>query len=273
MESALKMSRFEGTLRYLWKKGWQLMLSVAGVVLLMEIAVYVLSVFVDGDIDLGGVSAMFSCSSVVMLMLMYRAANIDARFLITRATPRLSVYGGVIAEILLISALGVVLGALMTMLDAALVSLMANIAPQRYSINMWSMYSTMRATTFGGATAMAWQNAWNAWTSTIQWCCFYYFYFCLLRRWKIQTLAVTIGVPVALFALMIVPAVTGFFDQLERLNEQEMWQLMPQFMELMRFMERAMQFVSEQWPVIRAVGAVACLALSYPVMAGTPQPK
>ena len=38
MESALKRSRFEGTLRYLWKKGWQLMLITAGVVLLMEVA-------------------------------------------------------------------------------------------------------------------------------------------------------------------------------------------------------------------------------------------
>lgn len=44
MESALKRSRFEGTLRYLWKKGWQLILVTAGVVLLMEIAVYVLAV-------------------------------------------------------------------------------------------------------------------------------------------------------------------------------------------------------------------------------------
>ena len=91
MESALKRSRFEGTLRYLWKKGWQLILVTAGVVLLMEIAVYVLAVFVEGNVNLTSVSTMFSATGVIMFILMHRAANTDARFLITRATPRLSV--------------------------------------------------------------------------------------------------------------------------------------------------------------------------------------
>ncbi|WP_102413080.1 hypothetical protein [Beduinella massiliensis] len=273
MESALKRSRFEGTLRYLWKKGWQLILVTAGVVLLMEIAVYVLAVFVEGNVNLTSVSTMFSATGVIMFILMHRAANTDARFLITRATPRLSVYGGVIAEILVISALGVIVSALLTMLDAAVVTLMAQGNPARYGISMWTMYTTARATTLGSVTQMVWQNAWYTYTSMIQWCCFYYLYFCLLRRWKVQTIAVTIGVPVACFLLMIVPAVNGFFDQISRLGEQEMWELMPQFMSIVRFMEDAATFIMKRWPTIRAISAVCCLALSYPVMAGTPQPK
>lgn len=273
MESALKRSRFEGTLRYLWKKGWQLMLITASVVLLMEVAVYVLAVFVDGSVNLSSVSTMFSATGVIMFILMHRAANTDARFLLTRATPRLSVYGGVIAEILVLSALGVIVSALLTMLDAGVVTFMAQGNPERYGISMWTMYTTTRATTFGAVTQMAWENAWYTYTSMIQWCCFYYLYFCLLRRWKVQTIAVTIGVPVACLLIVVVPAVNGFFEQLDNLSEQEMWQLMPQFMSILRFMEDAVTFIVNRWPTIRAISAVCCLAISYPVMAGTPQPK
>lgn len=272
MVSAMRQSRFEGTARYLWAKGWKLLLPGAVAIFVMELLIYLMPALGLGTAE-QGVSTVFWYVSVCALILMYRAANVDARFLITRLTPRPSVYAGVVLEILTFTALGVLLAAAVTLAETGLVAALSGLAPGRYSVSMWDLLGQARATATGEVAGFLVPYTGRFFLSTVEYCCFYYLYFCLLRRWKVQTLAVTIGVPVLMVVLVVVPAVNGFFDQIASMSEQELWQSMPVLMNLLRFMEEAVRFMIERWPVIRAVAAVACLALSYPVMAGTPQPK
>ena len=110
MVTAMRQSRFEGTARYLWAKGWKLLLPGAVAIFVMELLIYLMPALGLGTAE-QGVSTVFWYVSVCALILMYRAANVDARFLITRLTPRPSVYAGVVLEILTFTALGVLLAA------------------------------------------------------------------------------------------------------------------------------------------------------------------
>lgn len=272
MVAAMRQSRFEGTVRYLWAKGWKLLLMGAATMFGLELLLYTLPALGVSTAE-QGVSTMFWYVSVCALILMYRAANVDARFLITRATPRPSVYAGVVLEILALSALGALLAAGITLVETGFVSAMSSLAPDRYAVSMWDLFGQAHATASDEVAAFLGPYTVRFFFSTAEYCCFYYLYFCLLRRWKVQTLAVTIGVPVLMVVLLIVPFVNGLFDQIAQMSEQELWQSMPVLMNLLRLIERAARFMIDRWPTIRALAAVACLALSYPVMAGTPQPK
>lgn len=285
--STLKASRLGGVIRYFSQKT---LISCATLAICALIATLISYAFVLFSVSRGsavfastGMSFLFSCNGVVMIVLCVYAAFSETRYLAIAPTPRYVIYIGILWKIVLFAVISSAVAALHTMLDVLIAQGMNNAGIADIAINVYDfeLYDEIAsggsivhaATSFGEVAQMATRKALRSALSMIEWSGVWYLYICLLRRWKVPTLLVTIGTPILLVMLLVMPMLTGWMDRIASMSEAEIMQAMPLLYDLARTAEKVITFLVEKWPAVRAVIGVGCYALAYPVMRSTPQPN
>lgn len=284
--SMLKGSRLGGVLRYFTQK----VLSVCGVLaacgVIASLISYALIVWympnlADG-VDSMSLSFLYNANSVALIILCAYAAHGETRYLAITPAPRYSIYIGVLWKIVLFSVLSSAVAALHSVLDVLAAQALNNAGLARinisvYDVDMYRMISTgdgfVEVNTMEAIARLAAEKAVHSAISMIEWGGVWYLYLCLLRRWKMATLAVTIGAPILLVTLLVVPFVTGWVERIAALSEAEIMQTMPLLYDLIELVYQILQWMVEKWPWVRAGIGLGCYALAYPVMRTTPQPN
>lgn len=285
--STLKASRLGGVIRYFSQKT---LITCATLAICALIATLISYAFILFSVSRGsavfaspGMSFLFSCNGVVMIVLCVYAAFSETRYLAIAPTPRYVIYIGILWKIVLFAVISSAAAALHTMLDVLIAQGMNNAGIADIAINVYDfeLYDEIAsggsivhaATSFGEVAQMATRKALRSALSMIEWSGVWYLYICLLRRWKAPTLLVTIGTPILLVMLLVMPMLTGWMDRIASMSEAEIMQAMPLLYDLARTAEKVITFLVEKWPAVRAVIGVGCYALAYPVMRSTPQPN
>lgn len=285
--STLKASRMGGVIRYFSQKTLITCATLAICALIATLISYgciLFSVSRGGTAFAGpGMSFLFSCNGIVLIILCVYAVFSETRYLAIAPTPRYVIYIGILWKIVLFAVLSSAVAALHTMLDVLIAQAMNNAGIARIAINVYDfeLYDEIAsggsivhaATTFGEVAQMATRKALRSALSMIEWSGVWYLYICLLRRWKAATLLVTIGTPILLVMLLVMPMLTGWMDRIASMTEAEIMQAMPLLYDLARTAEKIFKFLVEKWPAVRAALGVGCYALAYPVMRSTPQPN
>lgn len=264
-----KRSRLAGAMRYhsIWLGklvGWVL-IALLGV----QVLTLLMAALGVGKMRASGVSSDFATTLVLALVCAVMMANNRTRFLLRFGTPRLSVW---LSSLLALFAGMVVflLGTLLiSLLSAGAVLALSGVMPDRFALA--SYYSslptggallgyTLRETLIQLPNQLLW---------TLEWVSLSYLLGVCLRRKKGVTLAVVIGVPFALFMLMLVPAINETIAALENGSQSN---LMFMGLQWVQWLSKAANFVRMQWQWIQLGAAVAALPLSYLCMRGTAQP-
>ena len=285
--STLKASRLGGVIRYFTQKTLVMcgMLALGALIAtLLSYAVILFSAS-QGDAVFAspGMSFLFSCNGVVLIVLCAYAVFSETRYLAIAPTPRYVIYIGILWKIVLFAVVSSAVAALHTMLDVFIAqginnAGIANIAINVYDFDLYDEIASggsivHAATSFGEAAKMATGKALRSVLSMIEWSGVWYLYICLLRRWKAATLLVTIGTPILMVMLLVMPVLTGWMDRIASMSEAEIMQAMPLLYDLANTAKKVITFLVEKWPAVRAVIGVSCYALAYPVMRSTPQPN
>lgn len=285
--STLKASRLGGVLRYFSQKTLLTCATLAACALIATLISYgyILFAVSRGSTVFAspGMSFLFSCNGIVLIILCAYAVFSETRYLAIAPTPRYVIYIGILWKIVLFAVISSAVAALHTMLDVLIAQGMNNAGIANIAINVYDfeLYDEITsggsivhaATTFGEVAQMAVRKALRSALSMIEWSGVWYLYICLLRRWKAATLLVTIGTPILMVMLLVMPMLTGWMDRIASMSEAEIMQAMPLLYDLARTAEKVITFLVEKWPAVRAAIGVGCYALAYPVMRSTPQPN
>lgn len=280
--STLKLSRLQGVLRYFTGKSVVVALTVFVVMCVGTLIGMAMAAFAGIENPLNGVSGMYSANSIVLIVLCATAAKSETRFLAIAPTPRWSIYLGILWKITCYALVGTLLAALHTFFEVfaaqtATAMGLVNMPVEVYDWNdLWGSITRMQgmdiATSMGDVAKMILPAIPGQVVNMVIGMGAWYLYMCLFTRWKMPTLAVTIGVPVLLVTMVIVPFAMGWMDKIMSMSQNDLQQMMPVVFELLRLVENVGKWMYERWPIVRTTLGVVCWLLAYPVMRGTPQP-
>ena len=280
--SMLKASRLDGTLRYFTRKVLECEAALVMMALAASLLGYGIQVFTHSQGSINSLSFLFNSNGAVLIVLCVYAVYSETRYLAITPEPRFIIYLGVLWKILFFAAVSSVVAALHSVLDVVVAQAvtrlgLAQIAVEVYDFDLYRLISGAGemnvARTLGEVARLAAVKVPRSILQLVELGGFWYLYLCLLRRWKIGTLAVTIGTPIVLMTLMIVPMFTGWMDVIASMSEEEIMRSMPALYNLYNSLVQALRWLAEEWPAVRAVLALGCYLLAYPVMRGTPQPN
>ena len=262
-----------GAMYFLWKQALRLIITGFLVVLCVTMLGNIIALIMPiSNIEIRTYSVMQHVSVILMIVLMEKMAEKYTQFLVTRATPRKTVFVSIVCTLLCATLLCAFLNEALTLLDASIAEMVRKVDPSKANINIIVGMNAMCLTSASEIALYAPKHLFNQFLSLSQWACIFYFYMTLLRRWRKVTLIISIGLPVLYFMLMLIPLLTGWYDQLLNMGESAL-KIMPFTTNVLQGLKQFAVFLIEQWPWVRMGMAVVCLALSYPVMAYTPQPK
>ena len=264
-----KRSRLPGAMRYhmVWLgrlTGWVLLALLLGNVLVLGLG------FAGADnVSVSDASASLSMAIALALCCALIAAGSRTRFLIRFGTPRLSVWLSNVLALMAGMALFLLGTLALNALSAAGVWALSKALPDRYALVSYHGAAPAGDALLGwllahGLCALPKQLMWLC-----EWTAIFYLLGCCLRRNKVVTLMVVIGVPLALAMLLLVPAVNETIAALETASEG---QIMMMGLKWVQWLSKAARFIANQWQWIQLGAAVASLPLSYLCMRGTPQP-
>lgn len=264
-----KRSRLLGALRYhrAWLgrlTGWVLMALLLGNVLMLGLGTAGV-----GEVSISDISASLGTAMAFALCCALIAAGSRTRFLIRFGTPRLSVWLSNVVALLVGMALFLLGTLALNALAGAGVWALGKALPQRYALVSYHEAAPTGDALLGwllarGLAALPRQLLWLC-----EWTAIFYLLGCCLRRNKVVTLAVIIGVPLALATLLLVPAVNETIAALETASEG---QIMMMGLKWVQWLSKAARFIAGQWQWIQLGAAVVSLPLSYLCMRGTSQP-
>ncbi|HPJ03424.1 MAG TPA: hypothetical protein PKU80_11335 [Candidatus Limiplasma sp.] len=260
MAEWVKTSRFAGVLRYHYKNigrlvAWALIIVLAAQMLAL-LAPMVFRGFYSFDGIRGSFEIVFFAAFIVGII----TAGRGSRFLIRFGTPRTSVWlGSVLGQLLGMVAL-LIATFLINMLIAGLLFPLSSVSPVHYG---------MSASLFSAALTHGLNDLPGLLLYTLEWTSIFYLYGCMLRRFKVLTISVSIGVPLMFVILMLIPAVREALSVVQGDNQGQMVLLGLQWLQ---WLQDVIRFVEEHWETLQLATAIACLPLSYIVMRGTKQP-
>ncbi len=263
-----KRARLDGALRYHWKTlsravGWALLIILAAQAMAL-LAPMVIRV----NFTYTGVTADLGLTMMLALLCGITVSHRSTRFLLRFGTSRLSVWlGNLIA--LMAGMTAFLLGTLLiSMLTGALTLAISGSMPGRYAFQE----------TFGGLRGSAlYARSLRAGLEglpstilyTLEWSCLFYALGCCLRRNRVLTISVVVGIPLLMFILMLVPAVQ---EAVRAVDAADKGQLMILGVQWLKVITDIMKFIAKEWQTIQLVAAVASLPVSYLLMRSTPQP-
>lgn len=280
--SMLKASRLQGAMRYFTRKSLVACLEITAVVLAMSLVSIAINIFAHVGGNVNSLSSLFSANGLVAIVLCAYAAFSESRYLALTPMPRFSIYLGIICKMAVFAVASSLCAALHSIIEAALSQAVTNAGLAQITLEVFEfdIYGVLTdagdmrvAKTVGEVASMALGAVPDAAISLLTMSGGWYLYMCLLRRWKAATLAVTIGGPILLFTMILVPAMTGWLDTLVAMSEAEMMQTMPALYKMIQSLIDILRWIRDEWPFIRAISGLVCWLLAYPVMRGTPQPN
>ena len=275
-------ARCKGIFRYHTITLGKIVLSVLAVMLVSELLPIIITlVFRPGfPYESNGISANFALTATLSFVCACRVAGYSTRFLLRFGTSRFSVWLcnilslTVTACALLLASLAVsiLMGYLMLWLSGQHPSLFVLRPVQsisglflpgadRAAVDGYALLTATLAETFKTLPTLF---LWSA-----EWVSLFYLFGCCLRRWKKITIAVVVGLPLALVMMTVVPVLRETISTAVNATDSEMTMMGLQWM---RWIGQIARFMNEQWQWIQLGAAVLALPLSYWCMRGTKQP-
>ena len=266
-------ARQTGAIYYLWQQTARMVFLLFGVFFIMSILSQVFFAMMGYDITIQNYFMLTMIVSITSLALMQKMSDQYAQFLITRATPRKTVFMGVVCIIIGFSLLYSVLNEVFTLLSVGIVQLASEANILRANIDIWSVEARGSLTSFQQIAAYSPQHIVHQFLSTSQWACMFYLFMCLYRRWRKGTIITIIALCSFGILLSALPFIEAGRELVANMSQENMMRVMPITMKLLSKLQRCVIFIIEEWPWVRLGLATVCLVISYPIMARTPQPK
>lgn len=267
--SWIKRSRFMGALRYhcLWLA--RAILLLLGLLLLSQVFSIVLALTGVGDsFRMPGMGSDPGTTILLSLICGCAIAGKKTRFLIRFGTPRLSVWLSSVIALIVGMALYLVGTLAVSGLTGLLTLALSRLQPDRFFLSSYA-FSEQGLALLGRTCQNALGELPKQLLFVAEFSCLFYLLGCCLRKNKGLTLAVVIGVPLALAILLLVPAVNDTINALESGSTGEMTVAALNFVS---WLQRTVVFIDREWPTIQLLLALLSLPLSYLCMRSTAQP-
>lgn len=260
MAEWVRASRLRGVLRYHWKRLGGLILWTLIIVLGVQLLSLLMPFVSTEAYPFEGIRGNLEIVIMAALVAGLITAGRSSRFLLRFGTSRTAVWIG--NELGLFAGMvGLLLGTfVLNMLVGALLFPLAHVLPDDYAITGSQYAAELRE---------GLQNLPSQLLYALEWTSIFYFYACMMRRYKAFTLSLTIGVPLLFIILMLIPAVREAVSVVESDNQG---QIMLLGLRWMQILQNVLRFLDEHWDAVQLTAGVACLPLSYLVMRGTKQP-
>lgn len=284
--SMVKASRLRGVIWYNTLRVIKTVLFVSLLCVLLSVVPAMITVVWGGTVKLNSLSLLYSINGTIAILLCARSAYSETRFFTSMPTPRWSIYLGVVYKMLLFAVIGTIAAALLSVFDALFIELLNLFSQGKHQIGIWDLGELISisismnsessydmVTTVGGVAGMVLGSLLPTMLSVFTASGFVYLYVCLLRRWKAATITATIGIPVLLITLLLIPSITGFYEQASSMTRTDILQSMPLLYSLFRAIEKIVVFIIDEWPIIRTLSGLGCWLLAYPIMSRTSQPS
>lgn len=264
----LASARFGGVLRYHYKRLSRSVLLLLLIILCAQLLSLVFPLITGHPYPYAGVYADLGFTLIATLVYANIAAWSGTRFLLRFGTSRFSVWLGNLLG-LSVAMVALLLGTLaVNALTGGLVLLLLQVAPQSFAVQQ--MFTVASVPAFFQSTLLDALRTLPAYILyTVEWTCLFTLFGCCLRRNRLLTLGVVIGVPLLLTILLLIPDVRQALYLAGSANEAELITL---GMRWLRILMDVADFVEHHWRALQLAGAVASLPLSYLCMRGTPQP-
>jgi hypothetical protein len=262
MAEWLKMSRLNGVMRYHYKTIGSLIVWT----LLMVLAVQIISLatpfftgrFYPFDGIRGNFEIVFAAAFVIGILTTGRST----RFLLRFGTSRTSVWLGNILSLLGGMAALLLATFLLNMLIGALLIPLSGLLPNGNGFSMTAaQYQYELTKGLEGLPELL--------LYSLEWTSIFYLYGCMLRRFRVLTITVSIAVPLFFVVLMLIPAV---HEGLAVLGEENQGQIVLLGLKWLQILQDIINFFQEHWYTIQLMAGIASLPLSYLIMRGTKQP-
>lgn len=261
-------ARFGGVLRYHYKRLGRSITLLLLVILCAQLLSLAFPLITGHSYPYAGVYADLGTTLIAALVCASIVAGSGTRFLLRFGTSRFSVWLG---SVLGLSAamVALLLGTLaVSALTGGLVLLLTQIAPGSFAVRQ--MFTDASVPAFFQSTLLDALRTLPAYALyTVEWTCLFYLFGCCLRRNRLLTLGVVIGVPLLMMILLLIPDVRQAAYLAGTANEAELVTL---GLKWLRVVIDIADFVQHQWRTLQLLGAAASLPLSYLCMRGTQQP-
>ncbi len=260
MAEWVQASRLKGVLRYHGKTIGKLVVWALLIVLAVQILSLLMPLVTAESYPFDGIRGNFEIVFFVAFITAVITGGRSSRFLLRFGTSRTAVWLGNILG-LLAGMVGLLLTTfVINLLIAALLFPLASIAPGDYS---------MSAARFSYELTKGLQDLPELLVYTLEWTAIFYFYACMLRRFRVLTISASVGVPLLFVLLMLIPAVRNALSVIESDNQA---QIMLLGFEWLQIINNIIRFVQEHWDAVQLTAGIVSLPLSYLVMRGTKQP-
>lgn len=261
-------ARMPGIFRYHWKALGKVVLWVWAILLASQLVALIFPLLTRTSYPYSGTAADIGTTLFLSLVCSLFTANKSTRFFLRFGTPRFSVWLGNLLSLFI----GMIVFLVGTLLMNTLVSLLVVSLGQSMPDKFHSIYYYAQndiAGLFQQTLSASLASLPKYILYTVEWTCLFYLLACCMRRNRVLTLVVIIGVPTLLMILTLIPAVRQAVSAFESSNEQQMTLLGVQWMIYLRDFAT---FVEREWPTIQLIAAGVSLPLSYLCMRNTAQP-
>ena len=261
-------ARFAGVMRYHWKALGKTILWVLGIMLGAQLISLAFPLLSGEAYPYSGVFVDIGTAMIVALVCSTVVAGKSTRFLLRFGTSRFSVWLGNVLSLWLGMAAFLLGTLLLSLLMGGLVSLLAKALPQQFIVQTY-FGDAQGYALFNSSLSEALSSLPRYLLYTLEWTAIFYLLGTCLRRNKVATLMVIIGVPMLVMILTLIPAVRHAARVMENANDREMMLLGVQWLS---YLTSIVHFVQHEWKTLQLVAAVVSLPLSYLCMRNTPQP-
>ena len=260
MAEWIRISRLNGVLRYHYKIIGRLLAWALLIVLATQVLSLLMPVVTGDAFPFDGIHANFEVAFFAAFITGVITAGRSSRFLLRFGTSRTAVWLGNVVS-LLIAMVGLLLATLLVnLLIGAVLFPLSRLAPNGYAMNA-ELFKTELAKGLKGLPELL--------LYTLEWTSIFYFYACMLRRFRALTISLSVGIPMMFVILMLIPAVR---EALSVINSNNQGQIVLLGMKWLQIINSILRFVEENWSALQLTAGIASLPLSYLVMRGTKQP-
>jgi len=201
---------------------------------------------------------------IFMVVMMFRAARKDSQFLITRPIARRSAHLAILTNLFILAAGLAASLVAVQLIGYSINKMLANAMPRYYSVSgdgmLWNpFYPKDSLLVF-----------WNAAKNYVAIALYAYGYACFFTRWRGWTIALTVGIPVLLFVLFVLPTIQAFISDVNGLMENSdslfAMVIIPRWINITR---RIVDWFRKYFNVVLWSVAAAMIPFSFAVMRTT----
>ncbi len=260
MAEWVRNSRLSGVLRYQYRTISRLVVWTLLVVLAVKLLALLTPSVIGDPYPFDGIRADFAVVFFAAFVIGILTAGRGSRFLLRFGTARTPVWLGNVL-VLLLGMAALLLGTfLLNMLIGAALFPLSSLSPQGFS---------MDAALYGRELQSGLKDLPQLILYALEWTSIFYLYGCMLRRFRVLTISLSIGIPAVFILLMLIPAVR---EAIAVVNGQNQGQIMVLGLRWIQILQDILRFVAEHWDSVQLTAGIVSLPLSYLIMRGTKQP-